>query len=212
MNNKISHIARIITEDPDIFVEATDEEILARIAARKKREKEEEEQREFEEMQRLEKEQFELDNPPIASFKGEYAFLSNFYPSPLVADGITYPTVEHAFQAAKTNDPQTKSIIAAKDTPGKAKRAGGRRGIIKDFDPNWETRKISVMSSLVRQKFQDPELRELLNNTGERELIEGNSWNDTFWGVCRGKGKNNLGKILMQIRADLNPAHNHPLP
>ena len=140
---------------------------------------------------------------PIPSFYGEFAFLSNFYPSPLTVDGIAFPTVEHAFQAAKTNDPETKRQIAAKDTPGKAKRAGGKRGIVRDFDPNWETRKVDVMLSLVQQKFQDPQLREMLLQTGDRPLIEGNVWNDTFWGVCRGKGANNLGKILEQIRNEL---------
>ena len=140
---------------------------------------------------------------PIPSFHGEFAFLSNFYPSPVTVDGITFPTVEHAFQAAKTNDPETKRQIAAKDTPGKAKRAGGKRGIVRDFDPNWETRKVDVMRSLVQQKFQDPQLREMLLQTGDPPLIEGNVWNDTFWGVCRGKGANNLGKILEQIRNEL---------
>jgi len=140
---------------------------------------------------------------PIPSFHGEFAFLSNFYRSPITVDDITYPTVEHAFQAAKTSDPETKRLIAAKDTPGKAKRAGGKRGIIKDFDQSWETRKIDVMRSLVQQKFQDPQLREMLLQTGDRPLIEGNNWNDTFWGVCRGKGANNLGKILEQIRNEL---------
>jgi len=140
---------------------------------------------------------------PIPKFHGEFAFLSNFYPSPITIDGIVYPTVEHAFQAAKTNDPLTKQKIAAKDTPGKAKHAGGKRGIIRDFDQNWETRKVEVMRSLIQQKFQDTQLREMLLQTGNRPLIEGNSWNDTFWGVCRGKGANNLGKILEQLRDEL---------
>lgn len=141
----------------------------------------------------------------IPKFTGEHAFLSNFHPSPIEIDGITYPTVEHAFQAAKTNDHATKQAIAAKDTPGKAKRAGGKRGIIKDFDPAWETRKVQVMAELCRLKFQDPELRAKLLATGDQELQEGNNWNDTFWGVSlkTGKGQNNLGKILMQIRAEI---------
>ena len=41
----------------------------------------------------------------IAMFDGKYAFLSNFYPSPITFDGITFPTVENWFQAWKTEDP-----------------------------------------------------------------------------------------------------------
>lgn len=140
----------------------------------------------------------------IKTFHGKHAFLSNFHPSPITFEGITYPTVEHAFQAAKTKDLGTRQKIADKDTPGKAKRAGGRRGIIKDFNfEEWETRKISVMRRLIILKFQDPDLRSALINTEDQPLIEGNNWNDTFWGVSlkTDKGQNHLGKILEQVRA-----------
>ena len=60
------------------------------------------------------------------------------------------------------------------------------------------------MLNLVRAKFkQNPGLAEKLLNTGERELVEGNQWGDTFWGVCSGKGENVLGKILMQVRLEI---------
>lgn len=139
----------------------------------------------------------------IEKFHGDHRFLSNFHPSPIVFEGIEFPTVEHAFQAAKSNDPATRRKIAEKETPGKAKRAGGRRGIVKDFDfQAWEVKKIAVMEALCRLKFADPQLRALLEATGDQELQEGNNWNDTFWGVSlrTGNGKNNLGKILMRIR------------
>jgi predicted NAD-dependent protein-ADP-ribosyltransferase YbiA (DUF1768 family) len=68
-----------------------------------------------------------LTMPPITGFKGEYAFLSNFYAHQITIDAIAYPTAEHAFQAAKTHDRDVKQAIAAKDTPAKAKRAGGKR-------------------------------------------------------------------------------------
>jgi ribA/ribD-fused uncharacterized protein len=142
----------------------------------------------------------------IRQFHGEYSFLSNFHPSPIEFEGIVYPTVEHAFQAAKSNDQEERRVIAAKETPGKAKRAGGRRGIIKDFDFDaWEAKKVEVMTSLCRLKFEDPDLRALLKATGDHELQEGNSWNDTFWGVSlkTGKGSNTLGHILMKIRDEI---------
>jgi predicted NAD-dependent protein-ADP-ribosyltransferase YbiA (DUF1768 family) len=61
------------------------------------------------------------------------------------------------------------------------------------------------MEGLVRQKFsKDPVLRQRLLDTGDQDLVEGNTWGDTFWGVCRGQGSNWLGRILMDVRAELN--------
>ena len=142
----------------------------------------------------------------IKSFVGQYEFLSNFHPSPIHYEGQTYPTVEHAFQAAKTQDTQTRQKIASKATPGQAKRAGGRRGILIDFDQTaWEAKKLQVMETLLRLKFQNPELRDLLVATGDTPLQEGNNWNDTYWGVSlkTGKGKNMLGKLLEKVRQEL---------
>jgi ribA/ribD-fused uncharacterized protein len=144
----------------------------------------------------------------IKQFKGEHAFLSNFHASPIEFEGILYPTIEHAFQAAKTEDRETRLKIAEKDSPSKAKRAGGRRGIIKDFDQqSWEAKKVETMRTLVRLKFEDPILREKLIATGDQELQEGNTWNDTFWGISlkTGKGRNELGKILEEIRKEVTP-------
>jgi len=60
------------------------------------------------------------------------------------------------------------------------------------------------MSEIVYAKFmQNPALQKLLLNTGDDPIVEENSWNDTFWGTCNGKGVNNLGKILMNVRRDL---------
>lgn len=132
----------------------------------------------------------------IDSFKGEFAFLSNFYPSPIVFEGRTYPTSEHAFQAAKSIDDGERARIALLDTPGKAKRAGRKV----QLRPDWEQIKRATMHRIVTIKFADPELQHKLLATGDAILIEGNTWNDTYWGVCRGKGQNVLGQILMSVR------------
>ena len=136
---------------------------------------------------------------PIDSFSGEYDFLSNFSPAEVCWAGDSYPTVEHAYQAAKSNDPQVRERFAFLKTPGEAKREG-RKIAIRD---DWESIKINVMRNLLIQKFSDPVLLAKLKATAPHELIEGNWWNDTFWGVCRGIGKNNLGKLLMEIRDGL---------
>ncbi len=58
------------------------------------------------------------------------------------------------------------------------------------------------MLDLLRIKFTIPTLRERLLATGDQTLIEGNTWGDTYWGVCRGVGLNNLGTLLMQVREE----------
>ena len=132
----------------------------------------------------------------IDSFHGEYAFLSNYYDSPIFYDGILYPTVEHAFQAAKTTVFIQRIIIANKKTPGQAKCAG-RKVKLRD---NWDDIKLYIMKELIILKFTNPKLKSALLNTKDAELIERNTWNDTYWGICNGIGENHLGKILMEVR------------
>ncbi len=140
---------------------------------------------------------------PITSFRDEHRFLSNFWPAPVLYEGILFPTVEHAYVAAKTLDLDQRRAIAEKAQPGAAKRAG-RKLVLR---PDWDEVRLPTMRALLEQKFQIVELRRLLQATEGRELIEGNAWGDTFWGVCGGVGENHLGKILMQIR-DSFPADN----
>lgn len=133
----------------------------------------------------------------INRFVDEYEFLSNFYPSPIYDDtGKEYPTVEHYFQAMKTFDPQKRELIRSAESPGKAKRIGRLIQLRED----WEERKLDIMEKALIQKFQIPKLREKLLATGNEELVEGNFWNDIYWGVCKGEGENHLGKLLMNIR------------
>jgi len=144
----------------------------------------------------------------IDSFSGEYDWLSNFYPSKItMSDGLTYPSVEHAFQAHKTNVLSERKAFCSPSapTPGKAKRMGRKLKLRND----WEQIKIAVMKEAVWRKFEDPQLREKLLATGDAKLIEGNHWNDRFWGVCKGVGKNHLGQILMEVRNKIREQNGH---
>ncbi len=132
----------------------------------------------------------------ITRFRDEYDFLSNFYVVDIEYDGIVYPSVEHAFQAAKTLDDDERLKISLLDTPTKAKRAGRKVKLRSD----WEEVKLDIMKELIVIKFKDPVLKEKLLSTGNATLIEGNTWRDYYWGECRGKGQNHLGKILMEVR------------
>lgn len=137
----------------------------------------------------------------INRFDGDYEFLSNFA-NTLIRDdeGIYYTTVEAAFQAAKTHDLELRRRMA-RFKPGEAKRFGRKV----DLRPDWEEVKDEVMYQFVKQKFSDNSFgyRDKLLATGDAELVEGNYWHDTYWGVCNGVGKNRLGKILMRVREEL---------
>jgi len=139
------------------------------------------------------------DDAVIAGFTGEHAFLSNFHPSPLDYEGLTYPTVEHAFQAAKSTDAADRLRISLTAKPGQAKRLGRRVAL----RPDWERVKLGVMLGLLRLKFERPELRQMLRETGSAELIEVNGWGDRYWGQDRqGNGQNHLGELLVQVRGE----------
>ena len=62
----------------------------------------------------------------IDSFTGQYRFLSNFSPAQIRMRGMLYPTVEHAYQAAKTTDERERRVVRTAPTPAGAKRAGKR--------------------------------------------------------------------------------------
>lgn len=144
---------------------------------------------------------------PIAEFKGEYAFLSNFYPAAVVVDArkmpfgapydvearhnfiaqiargdkvfFWFPSVEHAFQAQKTLDIARWVDDFQFGTPGQAKRKG-RKLLIRE---DWEHVKLKIMRQCIQSKFRHSELRARLLMTHPRPLIEGNNWGDKVWGA-----------------------------
>lgn len=145
----------------------------------------------------------------IISFADNYAFLSNFYKHNLITDidypDIKYPTVEHAFQAAKTLSRSERKQLSELATPAEAKFTGRHIKIRED----WEDVKLDIMKYYLKEKFSIPELRERLLATEGTILVEGNIWHDNFWGdcycnKCKNKiGYNNLGQLLIQIRKEI---------
>jgi ribA/ribD-fused uncharacterized protein len=131
----------------------------------------------------------------INEFQGEYRFLSNFWP---LKDG---KTVEHYFQSSKTLSRLEWWRVYNAETPGQAKRLGRTVTLRED----WDDVKNEMMLNLLRVKFSDPELGALLVATGDEELIEGNHWGDTYWGVDlkTGEGDNFLGRLLMKVREEV---------
>ncbi len=132
---------------------------------------------------------------PITSFTGDYRWLSNFFIEP------DWTCVEWEYQQAKCGNAACRRRFSGLESqPGKAK-ALGRRVPLR---PDWEDVKIQIMLFYVERKFrQHSKLGALLKATGDAQLIEGNTWGDTYWGVCRGRGANMLGAILMDVRERL---------
>ena len=135
----------------------------------------------------------------ISKFAGKYRFLSNFYLIKITTpDGKVWDSVEHAYQAAKSET--CVHHMFQEISAGQAKKLGQTL----ELRAGWEVIKVSVMLELLRLKFQDPGLRNLLLATGDAELVEGNTWGDRFWGVYEGEGGNRLGILLMVVRKEIN--------
>lgn len=136
----------------------------------------------------------------IKGFRGKYFFLSNFYDFPVTYKGVTYLNSEAAFQAQKILDNEKREKLFSHLSPSKAKSKGRSVNLRHD----WEQIKDKEMYNIVFSKFsQDKVMMERLLNTEDQYLEETNTWNDTYWGVCKGTGKNKLGKILMKVREEL---------
>ncbi len=140
----------------------------------------------------------------MKGFEGKFAFLSNFYPSPIVLNGVTYPTAEHLYQACKAARTDERTQIHMAKTPGQAKRLGKKCLLRKGWDRKMSLR---AMKFTLRQKFeQNSELMYYLLNTPREMLVEYNHWHDNFWGhctcpKCRDLPKHNmLGKLLAQLK------------
>lgn len=144
---------------------------------------------------------------PITMFVGEWAWLSNFWKVDVTYRGQVYRSAEHAFQAAKCAEVREHDAIKAMTLAVSARTAGHNCKRWAD----WEDVKESVMVEVVSAKFeQNPDLREKLMATGDRELVEGTMFRDDFWGkvparmsggqVREWRGENVLGEILMAVR------------
>ena len=143
----------------------------------------------------------------IDHFRGQWRWLSNFWPCKVTFLDVTFPTVENAYQAAKFEEPDLRLCFVGLE-PGDAKRLGGPKGGLSEFvRKDWDWARWVVMTNLLWQKAISDEIMPLLMGTGDEEIVEGNWWGDTFWGVCKGKGENHLGKIWMAHRSEIRAMH-----
>lgn len=132
-------------------------------------------------------------------FRDEYWFLSNFYPVEIECAGLKFKCVESAFQAYKCANIEDRKLFVNLNG-AEAKKLGRKVPMRKD----WEDIKVNVMYRLVMQKFnRNPLLLDRLKGV-KGIIVEDNTWNDTFWGMCNGKGRNTLGIILTAVRNELS--------
>jgi ribA/ribD-fused uncharacterized protein len=129
-----------------------------------------------------------------------YGCFSNFSDHGFYLDGYYWYTVEHYFQGQKFLDPVQQERIAKNSNPMDAKKMGRAPGLRE----GWDELRDDVMRRGVLKKFQThAEIREILLNTGEEELVESSPY-DYYWGCgAEGTGKNRLGQILMETRTIL---------
>jgi len=139
----------------------------------------------------------------IKEFQGSYRWLSNFAPVKIILENIEYQSVEHAYMSAKSDDKDWKIFCSnIQNTAGDVKR---RSKTIK-LKEDWNNIKLEIMFECLKQKFSQEPYKTKLLETKNDYIQEGNNWNDKFWGVClkTNKGENNLGKLIMKIRDNVN--------
>lgn len=146
----------------------------------------------------------------INQFAGAYSWLSNFAPVTIYTTDYIFPSVEHAYMAAKSADISWKRTCSTGGkTAGQIKKLSRHVPLI----PNWDVLRDKFMREYIHQKFQQEPFRTLLLATGDAHIQEGNYWNDKYWGIClkTGMGENRLGKIIMEEREELRIVLNHEM-
>ncbi len=141
----------------------------------------------------------------ILEFKDEYAWLSNFALCTIKLDRKKYPSVEHAYQSAKSNDVEWKTFCMSDEKPYRVKKKSAHVELRKD----WDSVRIEIMDLCLRQKFTQEPFQSMLLATGDAYIQEGNTWGDLFWGADleTGEGENHLGKLIMKIRDELKQGY-----
>lgn len=138
-----------------------------------------------------------------------FGAFSNLYRREVEFEGVAYSTAEHAYQAGKPRKDNVREWLL--NAPSPSLLAMAAHGLYSwDIQPGWSKVKFDRMKQVLRAKFtQHDDLRELLLSTGQARLVESatvdNLVNRT-WGEVNGKGKNMLGQLLMEIRAELTAA------
>lgn len=139
----------------------------------------------------------------IDNFTGYFEFLHNNYLTPVLFDGMLFPSATHAFQASRSSDERTRKAILNAESLLVVLKIAKRI----EEPENWKLRRLKIMEHIVRDKFRrSRELQEKLKATGNRDIVmtyDDENEANQYWGVVNNKGQNQLGRIMMRIRSDL---------
>jgi ribA/ribD-fused uncharacterized protein len=139
-------------------------------------------------------------------YEQDFYVLSNFSSFSLWLAGDRFATSEAAYHYEKFPDATAiqQQILSAPSAHVAFKIAEANKAFRR---ADWDDVKVDVMRRILREKVRQHEyVRRKLLDTGDRELIE-NSWRDDFWGWGPNRdGQNMLGKLWMEIRAELRAA------
>lgn len=137
---------------------------------------------------------------PLLGLTGEWEPLANHHPITVTYDGLTYPTVTHAYAAASTLDNATRlriQQVRRPSTAAKLARKAERR-------PAWTASRDQVITAILNDKFTNPTLAELLRRTGRRPLqVDDPAWTGPH---------TPLGELLTRIRDHRSTRPSPPPP
>jgi N-glycosidase YbiA len=144
----------------------------------------------------------------IKEFQGENRWLSNFATVDILFEGRVYPSVEHAFVAAKSLDHEWREICTNRQLhPAEVKQLG-KSVVLRD---DWDEVDEEIMFDLLTKKFNQEPFKSKLIATQNDYIQEGNRWGGIRWGYCleTDKGDNLLGFMIMKIRESLTENNNN---
>lgn len=135
-------------------------------------------------------------------YEQDFYVLSNFSAFRLQWQGLNFDTSEAAYHWNKFLSKRIQNEILMANSAHDAFKIAERNRAHRR--PDWDMVKIGIMRDILRAKVAQHEyVRRKLLDTGDRELVE-DSWRDSFWGWGPdGNGLNILGKLWMEIRAEL---------
>jgi len=141
-------------------------------------------------------------------YEHEFYPLSNFSAFRVLWKGTDFDTSEHAYQFEKFQHMEGvlvgEAITLARSAHHAFSIARARADLVR---PDWHDVRVDIMRGILRAKLAQHEyIQRKLRQTGGRLLIE-NSWRDDFWGWGPNRdGQNMLGKLWMELRAELRTA------
>lgn len=171
-----------------------------------------------------------LENMPSENITDNFrkTFLSNFSTVDIIYSQRKFISVEHAYQAMKfhagslekvtshdvgeiNKEIEGRGIVVTKEMlphiftidkieAGTSKKIANKLRRLGYVRNDWDSAKIVIMIELLILKFSDDKYYNLLQKTKGQYLVEGNDWGDTYWGSVEGRGRNILGRALMEIR------------